>query len=471
VCREDLKMAFEMAKAMLGEIALKQGLNYLANNPERNLVNMAKWGEKVAREKHHKEYARIWAEMFADEDNNWRNLAVRLIRQTSPKVRNKLAINFFLNAGILAPTNQRVFGEKYGIHVPWAMLIDPTGRCNLRCKGCWAAEYDRTQDMDYATLDRVMTEAEDIGIHFFVISGGEPTVRMDDLMSLAAKHNESVFHVFTNGTLITKEAARKFEDLGNVTFAISVEGFEEATDSRRGKGVFVKVMEAMDNLREAGVVFGFSATYTRANTGEVGSDEFIDLMIDKGCALGWLFTYIPIGGQADLEYMATPKQREGMYRQVLKWRNEKPIFVADFWNDGQFVGGCIAGGRNYFHINAMGDVEPCAFVHYANVNIKNTTLIEALKSPLFEAYQDNQPFNSNMLRPCPIIDNPEWLEKMVTETGAYSTQKNDVTVQQVCRPLHGYAKAWGEVSDKLWAEINPDNEQSTGGCSGCGCAQ
>lgn len=256
-----------------------------------------------------------------------------------------------------------------------------------------------------------------------------------------------------------------------MTFAISVEGFEEATDSRRGKGVFVKVMEAMDNLREAGVVFGFSATYTRANTGEVGSDEFIDLMIDKGCALGWLFTYIPIGGQADLEYMATPKQREGMYRQVLKWRNEKPIFVADFWNDGQFVGGCIAGGRNYFHINAMGDVEPCAFVHYANVNIKNTTLIEALKSPLFEAYQDNQPFNSNMLRPCPIIDNPEWLEKMVTETGAYSTQKNDVTVQQVCRPLHGYAKAWGEVSDKLWAEINPDNEQSTGGCSGCGCAQ
>jgi len=450
-------MAFESAKAILGEAVLKQGLKYLASNPEKNLVNLVKWGETIAREEKHKRYARTWARCFADENNNWRKFAVRLLRQTPPKVRDKLAINYFINAGILNEAKRKQASEKYGIHVPWAVLIDPTGRCNLRCKGCWAAEYDRSQDMDYATLDRVMTEAEDLGIRFFVVSGGEPLIRMDDLLSLARKHGESVFHVFTNGTLITREAAQKFADVGNITFAISVEGLERKTDARRGKGVFKKIMAAMDNLREAGVIFGFSATYTRENTEEIGSDSFIDLMIEKGCALGWLFTYIPVGGDADLDYMATPEQRAYMYRQVQKWRKEKPIFVIDFWNDGAAAGGCIAGGRNYFHINAAGDVEPCAFVHYANVNIKNTTLVEALKCPLFKAYQANQPFNENMLRPCPIIDNPEALERMVKETKAYPTQKNGLTASELCIPLHVYAKSWGKVADELWNETQKNN--------------
>jgi MoaA/NifB/PqqE/SkfB family radical SAM enzyme len=306
--------------------------------------------------------------------------------------------------------------------------------------------------MDYETLDRVMTEAEELGVNFFVISGGEPLVRADDLISLAKKHNESMFHIFTNGTLITKERAKQFAEAANMSFAISIEGFEEETDARRGKGVFARVMQAMDNLKEAGVPFGFSACYTRENTERIGSDEWIDLMIEKGCLLGWLFTYVPVGGEADLEYMATPEQRLHMLKTVRRWRSEKPIFVADFWNDGPFVGGCIAGGRNYFHINAMGDVEPCAFVHYANVNIKNTSLVEALRCPLFQLYQKNQPFNENHLRPCPIIDNPQKLEEIVEESGAYSTQINKISAPALCRPLYGYAEAWGELADKVHEE-------------------
>ena len=149
------------------------------------------------------------------------------------------------------------------------------------------------------TLDRVMTEAEDIGVNFFVISGGEPTVRMDDLISLARKHNESMFHVFSNGTLITRERAQQFAELGNMTFAISLEGFEEETDARRGKGVFQKVMQAMDNLKEAGVPFGFSATYTRENTEILGSDEWMNPKSTKdasldGCSHMYLLAERPI---------------------------------------------------------------------------------------------------------------------------------------------------------------------------------
>ncbi len=457
-------MAFEWAKTAIGEAALRQGLRYLAGDPEKNLLNLARWAEAVARDDKHKEYARNALRVFSEPDNPWRKLALRIFRQVSPAVREKLGVNFFVHAGMLGIPKQREMGKKYGIHVPWAMLIDPTGRCNLRCRGCWAAEYDRSLDMDYATLDRVIREAEDLGIHFIVVSGGEPTVRMDDLVSLAEKHDESVFHVFTNGTLIDEAAARKFGELGNVTFAISVDGFEEATDTRRGKGVFSRVMRAMDNLKNAGVVFGFSATYTRDNTEEVGSDAFIDFMIDKGCVLGWYFTYVPVGGGPDLEYMATVDQRMFMYNQVRRWRQEKPVFVIDFWNDGELAGGCIAGGRNYFHINAMGDVEPCAFVHYANVNIKNTSLVEALGCPLFRSYQDRQPFNHNLMRPCPIIDNPWALEEIVTSTGAYSTQNNRISTADLCRPLHSYARAWGEKTDPIWFERHPAEAAATRSC-------
>lgn len=116
-------------------------------------------------------------------------------------------------------------------------------------------------------------------------------------------------------------------------------------------------------------------------------------------------------------------------------------------------------GRSYFHINATGEVEPCAFIHYANMNIKDTSLVEALKSPLFKAYQESIPFNENLLRPCPLIDNPERLQQMVEETGAYPTQTDKLTASVLCQPLHGYAKAWGEIADDLWEKNHVKKQQ------------
>lgn len=440
------------AKKILGRTILRHALSYAARDPEKNLLRVIKWGERLAIEEEHRRAARIIMAALADPKNNWTRLVRTQLRRLAPRVREKMVINFFLNAALLGIAKGRALEKAHGVHIPWVMLIDPTGRCNLRCKGCWAGEYDRSKDMDFATLDRVLGEAEELGIHFIVVSGGEPTLRMDDLTALARKHEDSVFHVFTNGTLIDEKTAAATAELGNITFAISLEGLEESTDARRGRGVFARVMRAMDHLRAAGVLFGFSATYTRENAEEIGSDRFIDLMVEKGCAYGWLFTYVPVGGNADLAYMATPEQRAAMYRTVQRWREEKPIFVADFWNDGEAVEGCIAGGRCYFHINAMGDVEPCAFVHYANVNIKETTLFEALQCPLFKAYQARQPFAHNHLRPCPIIDHPWMLEEIVRESGAYSTQKNDLAAPQLCQPLYGYAESWRAVADELWAE-------------------
>lgn len=264
------------------------------------------------------------------------------------------------------------------------------------------------------------------------------------------------FHSFTNGTLIDEEFCKEVQKLGNLSFSLSLEGFEEANDGRRGQGIFQKVLGAMDLMKRYGLFFGTSVCYTRKNMDAVTSDEFFDLLIEHGCRYSWYFHYMPVGNEADVELMPTMEQREYIYkriREVRAFEGGKPIMLMDFQNDGEFVGGCIAGGRNYFHINANGDAEPCVFIHYSGANIRENTLLECLQQPLFMAYRDNQPFNDNMLRPCPMLENPEKLQEMVRETGAKSTDlQSPESAEHLCGKCEPYAAEWKEHADKIWAE-------------------
>jgi MoaA/NifB/PqqE/SkfB family radical SAM enzyme len=276
-------------------------------------------------------------------------------------------------------------------------------------------------------------------------------VRKDDLLKLAGRHQDCFFLSFTNATLVDEAFARESRRLGNIMLAISVEGFEEETDARRGKGTYRRAIEAMDLLKGNGVPFGFSTCYHSRNTEVVGSEQYIDFMVEKGCRFGWYFTYMPLGKDAQPGLLVTPEQREFMYRRVREIRKTKPIFVMDFWNDGEFVGGCIAGGRNYLHINAAGDVEPCAFIHYSNANIHDMSLLEALKQPIFREYAAGQPFNKNHLRPCPLLDNPEKLRGMVKRSGAKSTQLLDEEdVDSLADKCEEASKAWAKRADEIW---------------------
>ncbi|HPP31788.1 MAG TPA: SPASM domain-containing protein, partial [Soehngenia sp.] len=248
-----------------------------------------------------------------------------------------------------------------------------------------------------------------------------------------------------------KEVAKKISEVADFAPGISIEGFEKATDFRRGNGTYKKVLQGMDNLKEAGVIFGTSICYHHYNYKDIVSEEFIDFLIDKGAFFVWLFTYMPIGKDANIDLCVRPNERAFMYSEVHSLRNEKPIFLMDFWNDGEYVNGCIAGGRQYFHINAHGDVEPCAFVHYSDTNIKNISLIEALNSNIFKAYQKRQPFNENHLRPCPILDNPNYIVEIVNESGAVSTQPIDQEKpEELFKKCANIADNWANVADDIW---------------------
>lgn len=261
--------------------------------------------------------------------------------------------------------------------------------------------------------------------------------------------------VVINGTLIDDAFADEMLRVKNLVPAISIEGFEEATDFRRGEGTYRKVIEAMTRLKERKLLFGISCCYTSKNVEVIGSEEYFDSMIDMGAKFAWFFTYMPIGAAAVPELIATAEQRKFMYEQIHKFRKTKPLFTMDFWNDGDAVGGCNAGGRGYCHINADGDMEPCAFIHYSDSNIKEKTLLECYQSPLFMAYRRSQPFNDNMLRPCPVLDNPGRLTQIVEESGARSTDlESPERACDYCNRCVPAAEKWAPVADELWNSLS-----------------
>lgn len=440
-------------KQSLQAAALRESLRYVRRNPEQNFARLIALIRPFARLPWHREIIQQAGEMWADPQNNWRRFTERALQQLAPNVAEKIVMNFFLNACLSGVATARTVEKEHDCNVPWAILMDPTSSCNLHCEGCWAGEYARGEHLSLEELDGIIEQGKELGVFFYLYSGGEPLLRAADILKLAEKHSDAVFCAFTNATLVTPELAAQLSEVGNVALAISVEGFDKVNDFRRGEGTYARVVRAMDLLREVGAPFGFSTCYHAQNTEQVASEEFVDAMVEKGCLFGWYFTYMPIGQHARPELLVTPEQRQLMYERVHEFRATKPIFLLDFWNDGEYCNGCIAGGRHYLHINAHGDVEPCAFIHYASTNIREATLLEALKSPLLMQYRQHQPFNKNPLRPCPLLDNPDALVEMVTQAGAYSTQRRDSEpVEVVAGKCREAAAKWAPVADAIWQE-------------------
>ena len=389
-----------------------------------------------------------------DPENRWIQYLYRIIDETDPHYGKRVLMTLGYDAFLNGTRTIRENREKYHCNIPWLLLFDPTMACNMHCVGCWSGTYGHKSYLTNEDMDRIVTEGKELGAHLYMLTGGEPTIRMKDIMNLAEKHDDCFFALYTNSTLITDEICERVRQLGNITFLLSIEGTPETNDGRRGDGHYDAVMRAMDKLKKHGIIFGTSICYTRANIEAVTSDDFFHMLEEKGARFGFYFHLMPVGNNAAPELMPTMEQRKYMIKRIRQVRGPESdicFYPMDFQNDGEYVGGCIAGGRNYFHINSNGDAEPCVFIHFSDANIHEKSILECLQSPLFQAYHEGQPFNRNHLRPCPMLENPDLLRSMVKKTGAHQTNiESPEEVDHLCAKCDEYAAEWKPIADEIW---------------------
>ncbi len=358
---------------------------------------------------------------------------------------------------------------------PSYLVLSPTQSCNLRCPGCYASSGTHTRaSLPWGIVTRILKEKKEFWhSRFTVLSGGEPFLWEDEgkgIINLSREHDDNFFLVYTNGTLIDRNMAKRLAEVGNLTPCISVEGFEQKTDERRGRGIFKKIMEAFEYLREAGVPFGISVEATKDNWDEVTGKEFLKFYFDEqGVFYGWLFQYMSIGRGYTLEKMVTSQQRLEMFRRNV-WAIKEGYNYIDFWNQGVMTDGCLAAGRNggYLYIDWNGNVMPCVFIPYYVDNIfevyqRGGTLNDVLYSTFFKeirkwqsqyAYGKPPQDQGNLILPCPIKDHHE---------AVYEILKNHSTIQPSDQPaketqedssyhkgLMEYDQVLRRVMDPVW---------------------
>jgi MoaA/NifB/PqqE/SkfB family radical SAM enzyme len=324
-------------------------------------------------------------------------------------------------------------------------------------------------------LDRIMTEAKTCwGVALFVFSGGEPLAYRSqgkDLLDIVEKHKDCLFLMFTNGTLITGETAQRLAKLGNLTPALSVEGLNEGTDQRRGSGVFKRVLDAMERLREVGVPFGISITATRSNCEQVLSDRLLDFYFNElGAFYAFIFQYMPIGRFPNPDWMPTPDQRIPFWERSWEVVHHRHLFLLDFWNHGPMVEGCIAAGRDrgYLHIDWSGNVMPCVFMPYIAANLseiyaRGGTLNDVWATPLFRTVRQWQRSHGygcrelskegNWMLPCPLRDHfatfQTWIETLGLKPQEGVAPETLMT-EAFCEKMLTYGNEQAKLVQPLW---------------------
>lgn len=362
------------------------------------------------------------------------------------------------------------FKEEHGIRSPSFLLLSPGKACNLRCTGCYADSTDQPKALDWNIIDRMVEEARTLwGASFFVISGGEPFAYRSEgkgILDLIEKHPDCFFLAYTNATLINEKVCQRLSKAGNMLLAISVEGWKERTDARRGAGVYDKILESMSLLRRDGVPFGVSLTGTRYNVEEILSDKFVDFFMQQGALFAWLFQYMPIGRAFTLDLMVTPEQRAWMWRRSWEIIRERRFFMADFWNHGTACDGCLSAGGHgnggYFYVDWNGAVSPCVFMPYSPVNIKDIyarggTLNDVWNEPFFHSLRgwqlDYKKKNRNGLAPCPNRDHHDELEQLLREYEPEPIDENaaeTLTDAGYTAGLTAYNQKFETITNNIW---------------------
>lgn len=315
-------MTHSMQRAMMGKL-IDAALSKVKEDREKGLLKVVDIAEGFYGDSYSKEqYERI-RDVIRDPQNRWMKMLDKVVEETDPHVLKMTALNLGYEAFFRGTKMIRKNREKYHCNIPWLILFDPTSACNMHCAGCWSGTYGQKHNLTFEDMDSIIRQGKELGVYFYMLTGGEPLVRKKDILHLAERHRDVEFSIYTNSTLIDDEFCKEVVQRGNIVFQLSIEGTPETNDERRGDGHYEAVMKAMDMLKRYGILFGTSICYTRQNIEAVTSDTFLRMLEEKGARFGFYFHYMPVGNKAVPELMPTPEQRSRMIQRIREIRSQK----------------------------------------------------------------------------------------------------------------------------------------------------
>jgi MoaA/NifB/PqqE/SkfB family radical SAM enzyme len=294
------------------------------------------------------------------------------------------------------------------------MIISVTNACNLKCTGCYANAQDRdfSQEMSVENIDRIIKEGVDLGVSIIMIAGGEPLMK-EGLLSVIKKYKNTIFIMFTNGLMINDVILNDMKSMKQLVPVFSLEGNKSSTDNRRGHGIYDAVMDKMDYLDKEKMLFGTSITLTRENYDEVMNDEFVKSLEDKGARMLFLIEYVPCNG--DMSLCLTEDQKADLLVNIKHYQDNFSILPIPLPGDESHFEGCLAAGRGYIHISSTGDIEACPFAPYSDVNVKEMSLEDGLRSRLLTQIRLNHHLLEEAEGGCTLFENPQWVEGLKVE--------------------------------------------------------
>ncbi len=319
-----------------------------------------------------------------------------------------------------AASKKRRIAEDQGEHIPPFLIASITSKCNLHCAGCYSRCSHATTDAEpvrqLTSLEwlRIFDEADELGISFILLAGGEPMLRRDIIEAAGSKQN-ILFPIFTNGTYMDERYFTLFDKCRNLIPIMSIEGEKERTDSRRGAGVYDMLIANMDACRERGLIYGVSVTVTTENYQEVTSQKFLSSLSGRGCKAVIFVEYVPMAAESG-DLAPTDTERAYLAEKIARLREEHPemVYIA-FPGDEKSSGGCVAAGRGFFHINSHGGAEPCPFSPYSDVNVLNSSLREAMHSPLFTALRSGNLLLDDHAGGCVLYEKRDLVEALIAQ--------------------------------------------------------
>jgi MoaA/NifB/PqqE/SkfB family radical SAM enzyme len=375
-------------------------------------------------------------------------LAYRLATEISPRLAFK-AGHLWAYRGMRAVSAYKKRTQRGELFPPFLFLA-LTNACNLRCRGCWIEGEAGRHQLSVDDVDAIITAGKKQKAYFYSLLGGEPMI-YPALWDIIARHPDCYFQIITNGMFLSEENAARLRAAGNVTPLVSIDGWQQHNDDRRGPGVFEAAMEGLGRLQRQKLLFGIATTVTGQNLDEVMSDAYVRHFIERGAMYLWYYVYRPVGANPSPHLCVSREQMLQLRRRLLELRRKHPIIIIDtYWNAaGEAV--CPAALGLGFHVGPQGGIEPCPPLSFACQTIRDHggELFQTINESQF--LRGFQEFVKGRTRGCVILERPQELVEFLRGASARDTSGRDALGELAAStPRSSHHLPGEEIPEDYW---------------------